>query len=72
MTTGTIARELWWTNQKLFSPDIIPPWFYMLVYHLGVNNRPVGGRSSETYSHPIDRAITIITRSMTTKLVSVQ
>jgi hypothetical protein len=31
---GRIARELWWTNQ--FSPvDIIPSWFFMLMYHLG-------------------------------------
>jgi hypothetical protein len=35
MTAGRIARELWWTNQKFSSVDIIPPWFYMLLYHLG-------------------------------------
>jgi hypothetical protein len=32
---GRIARELWWTNQKFFSVDIIPPWFSMPIYHLG-------------------------------------
>jgi hypothetical protein len=26
-----IARELWWTNQKFSSVDIIPPWFSMLM-----------------------------------------
>jgi hypothetical protein len=46
-SAGKIARDLWWTNQ--FSPvDIIPPCLSMLFYHLGMNNRPVGGRSSET------------------------
>jgi hypothetical protein len=39
----------------LFSPvDIIPPWLSILIYHAGVNNGPLGGRSSETRSHPID------------------
>jgi hypothetical protein len=33
---------------------IISPWFSMLAYHLGINNRPVGGHSSETSSHPIN------------------
>jgi hypothetical protein len=28
--------------------DIVPPWLSMLTYHVGVNKRPVGGRSSET------------------------
>jgi hypothetical protein len=27
-------------------------WFTMLIYHLGMNNMPVGGRSSETWFHP--------------------
>jgi hypothetical protein len=47
MTAGRIARELWWTIQEFYLPDIIPPWLSMLIY-LGTNNRPVGGRSSET------------------------
>jgi hypothetical protein len=33
-SAGTIARELWWTSQ-FYSVDIIPPWFSMLIYHLG-------------------------------------
>jgi hypothetical protein len=38
-----------------FSPaDIIPPWLSILIHHLWMNNRSVGGRSSETWSHPID------------------
>jgi hypothetical protein len=35
MTAGRIARELWWTNQEISSVDNIPPWFSMLMYHLG-------------------------------------
>jgi hypothetical protein len=28
--------------------NIIPPWLSILIYHLGDEPRPVGGRSSET------------------------
>jgi quinol-cytochrome oxidoreductase complex cytochrome b subunit len=35
MTAGRIARELWWTNEDLSHVDIIPPWFFMPIYHLG-------------------------------------
>jgi hypothetical protein len=47
-----IAAELWWTNQKSSFVDIIPPWLSMLrpIYHLGMNKKPVCGRSSETVS----------------------
>jgi hypothetical protein len=45
-----------------FSPaDITPQEFPVLACHLGVNNRPVDGRSSQTQSHPIDMIITMIT-----------
>jgi hypothetical protein len=53
-SAGRIARELLWTNQEFFLINIIPAWFSMFLYHLGMSNRPVGGRSSETWSHPID------------------
>jgi hypothetical protein len=44
--TDRIVTELWWTNQ--FSPvNIITPWFYVLIYHMGDEQRPVGDRSSE-------------------------
>jgi hypothetical protein len=33
----------------------------MLIYHLEMNNRPVGGRSSETKSRPIDVIIIVLT-----------
>jgi hypothetical protein len=33
-SAGRIAREIWWKNQQ-FSVDIIPPWFSILIYHLG-------------------------------------
>jgi len=34
------------------SVNIIPLW--LSIFICGMNNRPVGGRSSETSSHPID------------------
>jgi hypothetical protein len=52
-----IARELWWMNQEFSPVSIIPPWFSAHIYHLGVNNKPVGGCSSEMYSHTIDMII---------------
>jgi hypothetical protein len=47
-SAGRIARELCWTNQEFSTVDIIPPWFSMLIYHVGLSNRPVGYRSSVT------------------------
>jgi hypothetical protein len=46
-------------QNEFYPVDIILPWS-MLTYHRGMNNRPVGGRSSETLSHPIDMIIIII------------
>jgi hypothetical protein len=64
MTAGRIARELWWRSQEFFSFGIIiPPWLSIVIYHLGMNNTPVGGRSSETLSHPIG-VIVIVTVEM--------
>jgi hypothetical protein len=34
-SAGSITRELWWTNQESSPVDTIPPWFFMLIYHLG-------------------------------------
>jgi hypothetical protein len=34
--------------------NIIPPWFYVLLFHLGDEQKPVASRRSETTSHPID------------------
>jgi hypothetical protein len=43
-----IARELWWTNQKFSPVDIIPPWFFMLIYIIWeMKKRPVEGCSSQ-------------------------
>jgi hypothetical protein len=36
---------------------IISPWFSMLIYQLVIYNRPVVGRSSETYSYAIDMIV---------------
>jgi hypothetical protein len=41
-------------NSSVSPVNIIPPWLSTLVYHLGMNNRPVSGRSSETESRTID------------------
>jgi hypothetical protein len=52
--TRRIARELWWTNQD-FPPAV--SFHYRspcACITWGMNNRPVGGRSSETWFHPID------------------
>jgi hypothetical protein len=32
--------------------NIIPPWFFLLIYHLRMYNRPLAGLSLETQSHP--------------------
>jgi hypothetical protein len=41
-------------SSSVFPVHIIPPLLSILIYHLGMNNRSVGGRSSETSAHPID------------------
>jgi hypothetical protein len=46
-SAGGIARELWWTNQGVFSIDIIPPRLSILIYDLGEENTSFGGGSSE-------------------------
>jgi hypothetical protein len=61
MTAGRIAGDLR-TNQKFSAVDIISRWFSILIYHLGMSNVPVGGRSSETQSHIIDMVIVIINK----------
>jgi hypothetical protein len=39
---------------RFFPDDIIPPWFSIFIYYSGMNNRPVGGCSSEIQSHPFN------------------
>jgi hypothetical protein len=34
-------KELWWMNQEFSPVDIIPPWFSMVVYHVGLQFRVV-------------------------------
>jgi hypothetical protein len=54
---GHSMWNLWWTKwhwHRFISEFIIPPWLSIAMYHMGMNNSPVGGRSSETYSHHID------------------
>jgi hypothetical protein len=34
-SAGRIVTELWCTNQEFYPVDITPPWFFMLMYHLG-------------------------------------
>jgi hypothetical protein len=33
--TGIFSGRLWWMNQEFSAVDIIPPWFSMLIHHLG-------------------------------------
>jgi hypothetical protein len=47
MTAGSIARELWWTNQEFSSVDVFP-WVSIIIYHLELNSRAVAGLISET------------------------
>jgi hypothetical protein len=47
---GRVAREILEKYQEFTPVDVIPPWFFTW----GMNNRPIGGCSSETWSHPID------------------
>jgi hypothetical protein len=54
MSPAVGLPHIWWTNQEYSPLDIIPPWFSILIYHLGMSNRPVRGLHSEKLSHPID------------------
>jgi hypothetical protein len=53
-SVGRISRELWWTNQEISPVSIIP-----LCSHItwGINNRPIRGHSSDTWSHHINMII---------------
>jgi hypothetical protein len=67
-----IHKELWWKNKKFSPVDINSPWFFMLIYHLGMNNMPVGGRISETQSRLTDMVnIIIIIETLITQLFAV-
>jgi len=44
----------------------------MLIYRLGMNKRPIGGSSSETYSHHIDMIIISIMLHVLFMFVSVK
>jgi hypothetical protein len=59
--SGRISRDLWWKNQEINPVDITVLWFSILTYQMGMNNRPVGGLTAETWSHPIDMIIIKVT-----------
>jgi hypothetical protein len=62
MTAGIICRRAVVDELGVSPVDIIPPWLSMLVYHLGMNSMPVGGRSSETVSpHRYEQHHSVIT-----------
>jgi hypothetical protein len=55
--------DLWWKKwqgdrffSEFFSFPINnnPPWFSIAMYHLRMNNRPIGGLSLEIQFHPIN------------------
>jgi hypothetical protein len=33
-SAGMTVRELWWTNKESSPVDNVPPWLFMLIYHL--------------------------------------
>jgi hypothetical protein len=41
-------RQVFLPVPRVSPVNIIPPLLSMLIYHLGMNNRPGGGCSSET------------------------
>jgi hypothetical protein len=46
---------------RFFSVNIIIQWFSVLLYHVGMNNRHVGGHSVEALSpHPHDHNLCIL------------
>jgi hypothetical protein len=57
MTAGMIARVLWWTNQEFPSVDIIPPWFSVLMFHLGGGGWTIGRLVAAVQRHSIDMII---------------
>jgi hypothetical protein len=59
MTAVRITRGLWWANQQFCPVDSIPPWFSMLISY-----RPVGGCTSETWSHQMDMVIIMSVRKL--------
>jgi hypothetical protein len=50
--SGTVTDSS--PSSSAFPVNIIPPWLSTLTYHRGMNNRPVGGRSSEISSDTIN------------------
>jgi hypothetical protein len=50
-SAARIAKEFWRTNQEFSPVYIIPPRFSIITHHLGMNNRPNGGRSSLPVHH---------------------
>jgi hypothetical protein len=64
---------MWWMKwywDRFFSKFfwfylVIPPGLSILIYHLWMNNRPAGGHSSETWSHPLTWTTTPETEATT-------
>jgi hypothetical protein len=48
VSAGRTARDLWWTSQEFSPAGIIPTMALHADIIRGMNNIPVGGRSSET------------------------
>jgi hypothetical protein len=51
-SAGRVAREIWWTKEEFYPVDIIPPWFSMLIYHLGVIKKPVDAAVTRRSHNP--------------------
>jgi hypothetical protein len=50
VASGQVVLQVVWFPHV----NIIPLWHSIFICHLGLNNRPIGGCSSETNSHPIN------------------
>jgi hypothetical protein len=54
ISAGSTARELWWTSPELSLVGIIiTVALHAQISPGGMNSRSTGGRSSDTWSHPI-------------------
>jgi hypothetical protein len=51
---GNIGTVGFSRSSSVSPVNVIPPWLSMVIYHLGMNNRPVGGWGSKTSYHSID------------------
>jgi hypothetical protein len=64
VTAGTLSCELWWTNQEFSLSVAFRHGSSSSDITWGMNNRPVGGRSSEIQFHPIGTTVMMMMMMM--------